>query len=138
VGAGQNFVMLNPAISPVYGQNPGFRVVSYKSDGTVTDQTTYYQTNLTCASSTKKGKWKQEYTFTRQWNAQTLDAASLSGVYDQVVADPKAREQWLKDFAVLGPALQDEKRFVRALYCADEGLSVQDYEKCYCTAGAVH
>jgi len=137
-GNGRKFVLLNPAISPIYGQNPGFRVVSYKSDGTVTDQTTYYLTNLTCASSTIKGKWKQEYTFTRQWKAQTLDAASLSNVYSQVAADPTAREQWLKDFAVLGPAGQDEKRFVRALYCADEGLSMEEYKACYCGAQVSH
>jgi hypothetical protein len=130
--------LLNLAISPVYGQNPGFRVVSYKSDGTVTDRTTYYLTNLTCASSKRDGKWKQEYIFTRQWKRQTLDAASLSNVYKQVIADPKGREQWLKDFAVLGPAEQDEKRFVRALYCAGEGLSVEEYRACYCGAGVEH
>jgi hypothetical protein len=137
-GAARKFVLLDPAISPIYGQNPGFRVVTYRRDGTVIDQTTYYLTNLKCASSKTKGKWKEEYTFTRQWKAQTLDAANLSSVYNQVVADPKARERWLEDFAVLGPTLQDEKRFVRALYCADEGLSVEDYKKCYCTAGAAH
>jgi hypothetical protein len=131
-GAGQQFVLLNPAISPVYGQNPSFRLVTYRDDGTITDETTYYLTNLTSASNKTKGKWRQEYTFTRQWKAQTLDAASLSKVYDQVAADPKAREQWLKNFAVLGPALRDEKRFVRALYCADEGLSVEEYKACYC------
>ena len=137
-GAGRQFVLLNPAISPIYGQNPGFRVVSYRHDGTVTDQTTYYLTNLTSASSTTRGKWKQEYTFTRQWKAQTLDAASLSSVYSRVVADPKARAQWLKDFAVLGPSEQDEKKVVRALYCADEGLSVDDYRACYCGTGVSH
>ena len=137
-GEDRKFVLLDPAISPVYGQNPGFRVVSYKSDGAVTDQTTYYLTNLTCASSTTKGKWKQEYTFTRQWKAQSLDAVSLSSIYRQVVADPTAREQWLKNFAVLGPTEQQEKRFVRALYCADEGLSVDQYKGCYCGAAGSH
>ena len=137
-GAGQQFVMLNPAISPVYGQNPGFRVVSYKSNGTITDQATYYLTNLTCASSKAKGRWKKEYGFTSKWKAQELDAASLSRVYNQVVTDPKAREQWLENYAVLGPTLQEEKRFVRALYCADEGLSVEDYKACYCGAQVSH
>jgi hypothetical protein len=133
-GEGQQFVLLNPAISPVYGQNPGFRVVSYKSDGTLTDETTYYLTNLTSASSTKKGIWKQEYTFTRAWKASTLNAASLHEIYNRVVNDPQAREQWLKMYAVSGPTEQQEKRFVRALYCADEALSKEDYEKCFCAA----
>jgi hypothetical protein len=113
-------------------------VVSYRNDGTLTNQTTYYLTNLTSASSTTKGKWKQEYTFTHQWKAQTLNAASLSSIYSRVVADPKARAQWLKDFAVMGPTEQDEKKVVRALYCADEGLSVDDYKACYCGTRVSH
>jgi hypothetical protein len=133
-GSGQQFVLLNPAISPVYKQNPGFRVVSYKSDGTLTDQATYYLTNLASASSTKKGIWKQEYTFTHAWKTSTLNAASLNEIYNRVVNDPQAREQWLKMYAVGGPTEQQEKRFVRALYCADAALSEENYEKCFCEA----
>jgi len=136
--AGRKFVLLNPAISPIYGQNPGFRVVSYKSDGTVTNQTTYYLTNLTYATSTTKGKWKKEYTFTRQWKAQELDARSLHTVYDEVVSDDGAREQWLKMFAVFGPVEREDKRFVRALYCTDEGLSMEQYKAYYCGATEDH
>src|SRR5271165_1800568 len=50
--AERQFVLVNPAISPVYSQNPSFRVVDYRTDGTITDQTTYYLTNLPMASST--------------------------------------------------------------------------------------
>jgi hypothetical protein len=138
-GASRKFVLLNPAISPVYGQNPGFRVVSYRNDGTVTDQTTYYLSNLTCADCAPDGNWIEEYMFTSWWNVDNLDAASLSKVYDQVVADEgKARQQWLDDFAVLGPTEKDEKGFVRALYCADAGLSVEEYKACYCGPQASH
>ena len=51
-GAVRQFVILNPGISPIYGQNPGFCVVSYRHEGTVTGQTTYY---LTSASGTTNG-----------------------------------------------------------------------------------
>ena len=62
----------------------------------------------------------------------------MSSIYSRVVADPKARAQWLKDFAVMGPTEQDEKKVVRALYCADEGLSVDDYKACYCGTRVSH
>jgi len=123
---------MNPAISPVYGQNPGFRVVSYASDGRLTDQSTYYLTNLPSASVKNKGQWKKEYQFSRQWKARQLDAASLGGVYDQVVADENIRASWLKLYAVSGPAEVGEKPIVRALYCAVEGLSVEGYRECWC------
>jgi sphingomyelin phosphodiesterase acid-like 3 len=134
VGSEQEFVLMNPAISPIYSQNPGFRVVSYNRDGLVTDQTTYYLTNLPAASAKQKGRWKKEYTFTRQWKAGHLNAASLSRVYDEVVADESARANWLKLYAVSGPALKGEKPIARALYCAVEGLSVESYRECDCAA----
>jgi len=131
---GQEFVLMNPAISPVYSQNPGYRVVSYRHDGTLADQSTYYLTNLPDANSKKKGKWKREYQFTRQWKTKTLDAASLNRVYGEVVANDQGRANWLKVYAVSGPALEGEKPIVRALYCAVEGLSVENYKQCYCEA----
>ena len=129
---GQEFVLMNPAISPVYEQNPGFRVVSYRGDGTVTDQSTYYLTNLPGANAKKKGNWKREYSFTKQWKARSLNASSLNGVYQRVIADERVRADWLKLYAVSGPALEGEKPIVRALYCAVEGLSVESYRECYC------
>jgi hypothetical protein len=126
------YLVMAPAISPVYEQNPSFRVATYSKDGVLSDQTTYYLTNLPEASKKKKGLWKKEYTFTKQWKAQKLDAESLSRLYDNVVANPAVREEWLNLYAVSGPALQGEKPIVKALYCAVEGLSVESYRQCYC------
>jgi sphingomyelin phosphodiesterase acid-like 3 len=134
-GPEREFVLMNPAISPIYSQNPGFRVVNYNRDGVVTDQSTYYLTNLPAASAKNRGRWKQEYTFTRKWKAGELNAASLSRVYDEVVAGESARANWLKLYAVSGPALEGEKPIARALYCAVAGLSVESYRECDC-AGA--
>jgi sphingomyelin phosphodiesterase acid-like 3 len=132
--ARSQFVLMNPAISPVYQQNPGFRVVSYDKDGRMTDQSTYFLTNLPTATVKAKGQWKREYTFTRQWKTHELNAASLSRVYDEVVADESVRATWLKLYAVSGPAEAGEKPIVRALYCAVEGLTVESYQQCYCGA----
>ena len=73
-GAGQS-VLINPPISPVYGQNPGYRIVNFRADGTLADQTTYYLTNLKEAGGSTRGRWKKEYTFSRQWKTRQLDAA---------------------------------------------------------------
>jgi sphingomyelin phosphodiesterase acid-like 3 len=133
-GTRRGFVVMSPAISPVYGQNPSYRVVSYKGNGALADQSTYYLTNLKEASATTKGVWKKEYTFAREWKVRGLDAASLSLLYGQIVASDRVRAEWLKLYAVSGPALEGEKPIVRALYCAVEGLSVEEYKRCYCGA----
>ena len=131
---GRTFILLGPAISPVYEENPSFRVVSYRRDGTLTDHTTYYLANLPAASSKHKGKWKQEYTYTREWKTATLDADSLARLYDEVVGNEKARSRWLSLYAVRGPAQNEQKTMERALYCADEALSVESYTECWCSA----
>lgn len=129
---GRGFVLLGPAVSPIYGQNPAFRVVSYRDDGTLLDQATYYLTNLPQATAKKKGRWKMEYTYARQWKAHAVNAASLSAVYEQVAKDERARQEWLRLYTVGGPALEGDKPIVRALYCADIGLSVEQYRQCWC------
>jgi hypothetical protein len=136
VGAagGKEFVLMNPAISPIYQQNPGFRIVNYNGDGRVLNHTTYDLTNLSQAGSKVKGKWRREYTYTREWKQKELSAASLSALYDKVVSDAQVRADWLKLYAVSGPALEGEKPIVRALYCAVAGLSVEGYRECYCVS----
>jgi len=129
---GNEFVLMNPAISPVYSQNPGFRVVNFARDGRLTDQSTYSLTNLLEASAKVKGRWSKEYTFTKQWKERGLNAASLNQVYGRLAADENARADWLKLYAVSGPAEEGERPIVKALYCAVEGLRVEDYERCWC------
>ena len=43
--AGRQFVLIDPPISPIYGQNPAFRIVTFAAGGGLTDQTTWYLTN---------------------------------------------------------------------------------------------
>jgi Acid sphingomyelin phosphodiesterase C-terminal region len=107
-------------------------VVSYGKNGKVRDQSTYYLTNLPVATAKNRGRWKREYTFTRQWKSRELDAASLNQAYGQVTSDETVRANWLKLYAVSGPAEEGEKPIARALYCAVEGLSVESYRECWC------
>ena len=127
------FVLVDPAISPIYLQNPAFRVVDVNG-GKVRDQTTYYLTNLTTAGE-KRGKWKKEYTFSREWKTKQLDAASLGKIYDQIAAADAARAHWLKLYNVSSSAEKVQPDQVRGLYCAVEGLGVGAYGNCACGAG---
>lgn len=131
-GPERKFVLVDPAISPVYQQNPSFRVVDYRSDGNVTNQSTYYLTNLTTASKTTRGRWKKEYTYARKWKLGELNSASLGKLYNKVSTNDQVRDQWLQMYAVSGPAESGEKPIVRALYCAVEAMTVESYKACYC------
>lgn len=135
------FVLITPAVSPIFGQNPAFRVVSFDEAGGLLDQTLYDLTNLTNAgASTSRGTpaaWKAEYTFTREWRLPRLDAASLARLAQMIVQKPAVRRQWLRFYGVSSPIIAlalavHGGRPARAVLCAPAHLTPQDYDRCYC------
>jgi sphingomyelin phosphodiesterase acid-like 3 len=138
IGAGANkqFILIDPAISPVYDQNPGFRIVDFNSDGTLADQSVYFLTNLEQAGGKIRGRWKREYTFSRRWKVRQLDGASLARIYDEIASRNAAQDLWLKLFMVSSSDAPIPAKDVKGLYCAIGALTQQSYESCYCAAAA--
>jgi sphingomyelin phosphodiesterase acid-like 3 len=131
---GGEFVLIDPPISPIYGQNPAFRVVSFGEGGELRDQSTYYLTNLTAARSEAPGTWMREYTFSQEWQSQQLDARSLKSVYDRIQKDPNARDQYLKLLNVSSSRISVPAIGVEAISCAVAALDPAAYLSCYCPA----
>ena len=132
--AGSSFILVTPAISPIYHQNPGFRTVTFAKDGTLADSTVYYLTNLTFASSTTPGEWDREYTFSRQWKLQRIDAASLNSLYQKIRTSEAARADWLKFYNVSSSAVYLPAETIPGFYCAIKELDPESYTRCYCPA----
>jgi len=126
------FIVINPPMSPIYGQNPAFRVASFTSDGMLADQTTYYLTNLDHASRNDAGQWEKEYTFSKEWKKPLLDAASLKSIYSQIQSDEKARNLWFKLYNVSRLSDPLPMSALRGFYCAIGSLDPASYEACYC------
>jgi sphingomyelin phosphodiesterase acid-like 3 len=132
--AGGQFVLIDPAVSPIYGQNPSFRVVTFDQGGGLADQSTYYLTNLQSAGSEVPGKWMREYSFGEEWQSQQLNASSLKSVYDRIRIDPKARARWLTLFNVSSAHDTVAANGVGSLDCAIAALDPASYQACYCPA----
>src|SRR5262249_3662921 len=86
-GTDSPFVLITPAISPIYNQNPSLRAVRFARDGSLLDTSVYYLTNLIYASSTTAGEWEQEYQFSKQWKLPRIDAPTLASLYDKIRGD---------------------------------------------------
>jgi sphingomyelin phosphodiesterase acid-like 3 len=132
------FALITPAISPIFGQNPGFRTAVYDPAGGILDQTTYYLTNLTETSATPP-VWRQEYTFSREWGLPRIDLASLDQLYSATAEVPAEREHWHRLFPVSSagywaPFSRDDRlaQAVRAFRCATGNVQIPDYRQCYC------
>jgi sphingomyelin phosphodiesterase acid-like 3 len=137
-GTGGEFVLIDPPISPIYGQNPAFRLVSFKSDAGLADQSTYYLTNLQAARSDVPGTWTREYSFLEAWqtHSQThsLDSSSLNNIYGRIKSDPQARAQWLNFLDVSSSHDPVPANGVQTLDCAIANLDLTSYQACYCPA----
>jgi len=128
------FVLIDPPISPIYGQNPAFRVVTFAPAGRLADQSTYYLTNLQAAQSDVPGIWAQEYSFQEKWHSERLDASALNNVYDRMRTDTEASAQWLTLLNVSSTHDHVPADGVRTLECAIEALDPATYKACYCPA----
>lgn len=131
------YVLINPAISPIYNQNPAFRTATYAKDGALLDASVYYLTNLTYARSTTPGEWQLEYTFSKQWGVSRIDGASLSSLYSRIKSDEGVRGEWMKLYNTSSSAAYLPAGSTPGLTCAAEGLDSESYGSCYCSAQAV-
>jgi hypothetical protein len=132
--AAQQFVLIDPPISPIYGQNPAFRIVTFAAGGSLTDQTTWYLTNLEAASTTVPGTWMPEYTFAAEWHRPRLDAAGLNSIYDEIRSNPDAGQRWLTLLNVSSTYRPVPASGARTLECAIAALNPASYKACYCPA----
>ena len=137
-GSDSPFVLITPAISPIYNQNPSFRTVTFAKDGSILDASVYYLTNLIYASSTTPGEWKLEYQFSKEWKLPRIDAAGLSSLYSKIRSDEGVRGEWLKLYNVSSSAAYVVPGSVPGLYCAAGELDPESYSRCYCPAESDH
>ena len=130
------FVLITPAISPIYNQNPSFRTVTFASDGSLENSSVYYLTNLLFASSSTAGEWRREYVFTEQWKLPRIDGTTLSSLSTRIRNQESARNEWLKLYDVSSSAAFILPGTAPGFYCAGDELTPEAFAACYCPAPA--
>lgn len=142
VGGGSGyfgFVLITPALSPIFGQNPSFRTVTFDRAGGILDETTFGVTNLGEAGATIPARWRVEYTFSREWQLPQVDLISLERLYAMITTVPEDRALWHTLFPVSSPVYWTQNPGgadeTRAYDCATGHVSVADYRQCWCGGG---
>jgi sphingomyelin phosphodiesterase acid-like 3 len=120
-----------PAISPVFGQNPGFHLFTYdRQSGLPTDFSAIYLANLEQAEAAEAGDWLFEYSFAK--------------TYGQPNYSPQSVEVLWKSLAVAGPVQDTFRRLYNvsrgalsaatfpAYVCAMAHPDPQSFAACYC------
>ena len=120
---GQHVVILAPAVSPITGQNPTFRTVSYDSHGNLKDQSTYYLKNLT-------EPWQLEYDFDKEWHLKAPNAQSYSTLFTQLANSTDTTARWLTLYSTSNVPSTLKRDAFRPLFCAEGNLTAQAYQTC--------
>lgn len=132
-GAAFGFVMIAPALSPIFGQNPAFRRLRIAGDGGIADATIFHLANLRQAAMGAAPRWRAEASFDRRWGATRFDAASLDALYRRLAVSPKAAARWAAIYGVHGPASAALAGRNFALYrCSVGSDRLADVARCLC------
>ncbi len=84
-----------PAISPIFGQNPGFHVFHYdRASGDLTDFSTVWLSNLLLAKGPAAVDWRTEYTFTQAYNEPRYSPETVKSVLDAIRSPGPARDTY--------------------------------------------
>lgn len=120
-----------PAISPIFGQNPGFHVFSYdRTTGALANFRTMWLTNLEDASDPAAGIWREEYAFAATYGQPDFSPASAEAMWQTLSAERAADETFRKLYNVSKGELSADG--IEAWICAIGHADAQGYTACYC------
>jgi sphingomyelin phosphodiesterase acid-like 3 len=120
---------ITPAISPIYGQNPGFQVFTYdKRTGAPTDFTTWYLPNPGAAA--QAAEWRLEYTFTEAYRQPRYAPDIVGSIWQAMATDGTVRDTYRRLYKVGHGELGADA--LAAYVCAIGHVDVTSFTACYC------
>ncbi len=128
------FVLGTPAISPIFGQNPGFRLVDFGADGRIAGIRTWF---LADPAGSAAG-WQQEYDFDAEWGLKAIDGKSLADLARRLSHDPAAANRWAELYSVSRPARKGGMTTANAeaYLCTLGHTDIPGFTACYCSGGS--
>jgi sphingomyelin phosphodiesterase acid-like 3 len=134
-GAALAVEKITPAISPIFGNDPGFHLFDYeRRTGDVVDFSTWHLANLEQASATVPAEWRREYVFTQAYGQPAYSAAAVgqiaAGMLGTGPDGEPVRSAFRRFYAVGRGEIPAEA--LPAYACAIGNLSASSYAACYC------
>jgi sphingomyelin phosphodiesterase acid-like 3 len=118
---------ITPAISPIFGNNPGFSVLQYQvGTGDVSDIATYY---LDLAGGSADPKWALEYRFSSAYGYNTVSAENLLSLAAAIHSDPSVRHVFAGYYATSAPSPIKAENW-QFYACSETQFTTSDYASC--------
>ena len=114
-----------PAISPIFGNNPGFRKYEYDyRKGILMDSTEYYF-QYGQSTAKQRGVWSDGISMRKQFNVTDVSPKSLKLIQEKILNEPDA---YLK-YSSMGNGYFDS--LYKYKLCAIDSESKEDAARCY-------
>jgi len=129
-----SFVHMTPAISPLFGNNPAFELLSYNRQSFALRDYTAYYLDLSSATAQKNApiKWRKEYSFVESYGQPVFAANTLRAVHNGMPTNQNGYRTKYETYhnvsnttsPVVGP------NNWRAYWCGMTNLTVPQYLSC--------
>ena len=120
---------ITPALSPIFGQNPGFQLFTYdKQSGTPSDFSTWHLANPGAAAEV--AQWRLEYTFTEAYRQPRYAPDIVGTLWRAMAKDGAVRDTYRKLYKVGRGELSADR--LAAYLCAIGHTDVASFAACYC------
>lgn len=127
----KSFVLLAPAISPVYHNNPAFRLVSLDIDQqSLADYTQYYM-DLVMATQFSNPVWQVDYTFSKKYPSDNtlINAERIYELNEQLIN--QTSDTFWNGYAFSRETNYQPMPYNRfTLYCGMRFVDFQNFQKC--------
>ena len=126
-----SFVHFTPSISPIFGNNPSFELITYDPDSyTLIDYETHY---MDLGTASKVAKWKPEYRFSTAYNQPLISIESLQSIYQRMQKglgnDQKNYIQYYNVDNTASPNINEKNWPV--YWCAIGNITESQFLNCY-------
>jgi sphingomyelin phosphodiesterase acid-like 3 len=134
-------IKIAPAISPIFGNNPGYQVYQYDpASGQLRNYQTYYLTNPGTREKPtllRDARWKQEYDFHDAYQLPEVSAATIARLARGIQTDSAVSALYTR-FYTVGAQPAFGPKTIEAFSCAILNVTAAEYQACYGqAAGAI-
>jgi sphingomyelin phosphodiesterase acid-like 3 len=118
-----------PAVSPVFGNNPGFVSMRLGPGGDVLDYTVYAFVGASSSSGAAQ-RWTTLWNFDRLYRQQSVTGAAFLAAASLIASDPAVRTAWQTNYVGGRTGQNPNNQNWQAYWCAIRNIEAAAYAAC--------